>query len=154
MYSHTVQNRASYFSFSAQLSFPYTLCMCADRRTTYRGATVFPDNIQRGPEPEEVELGLITIAKLIILGHTFYLKKPPSVWPWKDLIMALALWPPRASLTMVNILACCMAPACFFLKPHRKMKRPLSNLSFNNLKLCLLVTEIRQDHVGHCPKIP
>ena len=44
----------------------------------YRGATVFPDNVQRGPEPEVVELGLNAIVKLSILGHTFYLMKPPS----------------------------------------------------------------------------
>ena len=68
--------------------------------------------------------------------------------------MARALGPARVSLTMVDCLACCMTPACFFLKTQRKMKRPLSNLSFNNVKLCLLVTEIRQDHVEHCPKIP
>ena len=67
--------------------------------------------------------------------------------------MALALGSARASSTMVNFLACCMAPACFFLKTQRKMKRPLPNLSFNNVKLCLLVTDIRQDHVEHCPKI-
>ena len=49
-----------------------------DSTLYYRGATVFPDNVQLGPEPEVVELGLNAIVKLIILGHTFYLMKPPS----------------------------------------------------------------------------
>ena len=44
----------------------------------YRGAKVFPDNVQRGPEPEVVEIGLNAIIKIIILGHSFYLMKPPS----------------------------------------------------------------------------
>ena len=40
--------------------------------TVYRGATVFSDNVQRGHEPQEVELGLNAILKLIILEHIFY----------------------------------------------------------------------------------
>ena len=67
--------------------------------------------------------------------------------------MALALGPAQASSTMVDFLPCCMAPACCFLKTQKKMKRPLPILSFNNAELCLLVTEITQGHVEHCPKI-